>query len=67
VSAERAVLRQEGPFWSVYGPNGRCYVLRESFGVADSIAHALNYPDQWEQSEAYEVAEAVAEAIHGRR
>ena len=40
-------------------PNGsRTYrVINESYAVAAAVADAINYPERWESTEAYELAD----------
>jgi hypothetical protein len=37
--------------------DGNAIVVDETFGVCDAIAEAINHPELWEPTEAYEIAE----------
>lgn len=39
--------------------DGAIVVVGESYAVASAIAHALTHPEDWEPTEAYEVAAVI--------
>jgi hypothetical protein len=46
------------PFtYRVITANGTVLVDEESYGVCDAVAAAYNRPEDWEPTEAYEIAE----------
>lgn len=46
------------PLWSVFDRERQMtLIVGESYVVASNIADALNHPERWEPSEAYEIAE----------
>ena len=54
----RVSLQREIPgVWSVYVDDE--LVFSDGFSLASAVADALSNPDQWESTEAYEVAEQI--------
>lgn len=52
----RATTEQHAPgLWRVVVA-GRPIVANESYGVAAAVESAINHPEWWEPSEAYEIA-----------
>ena len=44
---------------------GRVVMEGETYQVAANIVYALNNPDRWDTSEAYEVAENIRAKVEG--
>lgn len=60
----RAKLIKGGGFsppntWSVLLDGWRHVIIYESYAVAAAVEHAINHPEQWEASEAYEIADRI--------
>lgn len=48
-------------WYAVVGNEGtkRYVVINESYAVASAVVDAINYPERWQPTEAYEIAAAI--------
>jgi hypothetical protein len=55
MKAPEVEVRNEGGYFSVF-VNGQRLVDRESYQIAENVAHALRNPEEWQRTESHEVA-----------
>jgi len=57
-------VKRENGFWSVFVCGQRC-VDRESFAVADRVRYHLEHPEEYDNSESADVADAIRKHFEG--
>jgi hypothetical protein len=66
-----ARVEKQGAFsppntWRVVVHGWRIVIFDESYAVACAVADALNHPERWEPTEAYEIADYVRRTLAPR-
>lgn len=58
----RVIPEAGGTYGVQLNHDGPIVMTQESYQVCSNVAHALTHPEQWEPSEAYEVADVIRAA-----